>query len=424
MSYAGKGILVRLNRCLDRQALALHAAAAALFCAAAFALLPNGFAWFGALLIACTLLVPERFARAWRDHRSALRWILWMSLAVVVLTVASMQSTGQDWSAVDNYARFLLLPWCALMVCALAPARQWLWLGALAGVAIAFVLAVREDATGVVRVEAGHNSIVFANAVLMLLVIAVYCRPAGRRPQVFIALAAALAMGLVAIILSGTRGTLPGFGLMLLVAVLGGVDGNKRWRWAGCLSVAMACLLVLMWKIPWLASQTRLDGIQVDLQHYAQGNVDSPIGARLQFLELAWHAFVEHPWAGVGLNRFAMEIQSLPQCVQNLGFCQLGHAHNDLAQWAATLGIPGLLVIVAIYLVPLLQFLKLVRRDTRKSASGAAWAGLMLVLVFLLSGMTQSMFSHALSTMTYVVFVGLLLGLALRESTGRTPGLA
>ena len=112
------------------------------------------------------------------------------------------------------------------------------------------------------------------------------------------------------------------------------------------------------------------------------------------------------------------------QRVQNLGFCQLGHAHNDLAQWAATLGIPGLLVIVAIYLVPLLQFLKLVRRDTRKSASGAAWAGLMLVLVFLLSGMTQSMFSHALSTMTYVVFVGLLLGLALRESTGRTPGLA
>ena len=73
--------------------------------------------------------------------------------------------------------------------------------------------------------------------------------------------------------------------------------------------------------------------------------------------------------------------------------------------------------------MPLLQFLELIRRDNRKSASGAAWAGLMLVLVFLLSGMTQSMFSHALSTMTHVVFVGLLLGLALGESTGRTPGL-
>ena len=112
VSYAGKGILVRLNRCLDRQALALHAATGALFCAAAFALLPKGFAWFGALLIACTLLVPERFAKAWRDHRPVLRWVLWMSLAVVALTVASMQSTGQGWSAVDNYARFLLLPWC------------------------------------------------------------------------------------------------------------------------------------------------------------------------------------------------------------------------------------------------------------------------------------------------------------------------
>ena len=41
---------------------------------------------------------------------------------------------------------------------------------------------------------------------------------------------------------------------------------------------------------------------------------------------------------------------------------------------------------------------------------------MMLVLAFFLCGMTQSMFAHALSTMTYVVFVGLLLGLALRES--------
>ena len=167
MPDVGKGILMRLNHRLDRQAIAQRTAAGALFCAAAFALLPNGFAWFGALLIACTALLPDGFSRAWCSHRLGLRPVLWLSLAVVVLAVTSMRLTGQNWSVVDNYARFLLLPWSALMVCALAPARQWLWLGALTGVAIAFALAVCELATGAVRVEAGHNSIVFANAVLM-----------------------------------------------------------------------------------------------------------------------------------------------------------------------------------------------------------------------------------------------------------------
>ena len=67
--------------------------------------------------------------------------------------------------------------------------------------------------------------------------------------------------------------------------------------------------------------------------------------------------------------------------------------------------------------------MRLIRSDDRKPANGAAWAGVMLVLVFLLSGMTQSMFSHALTTMTYVIFIGLLLGLALRESADGSPNL-
>jgi O-antigen ligase len=186
----------------------------------------------------------------------------------------------------------------------------------------------------------------------------------------------------------------------------------------------MLALLALMWTVPWLASQTRLDSIQTDLQHFSAGQVDSPIGARLKFLSLAWDAFLEHPWAGVGLDQFDARVKMLPVCAQDLGICQLGHAHNDIAHWSATLGIPGLLVIIAIYLLPLLQFVRIIRADNQKTTAGAAWTGLVLVLVFFLSGMTQSMFSHALTTMAYVIFVGLLLGLALRESAQHARNIA
>ena len=65
------------------------------------------------------------------------------------------------------------------------------------------------------------NAIVFANAVLMLLVMVVYCRPEGAKPWIFVSVAAALVMGVVAIVLSGTRGALPGFGLMLRALEMG-----------------------------------------------------------------------------------------------------------------------------------------------------------------------------------------------------------
>ena len=38
-----------------------------------------------------------------------------------------------------------------------------------------------------------------------------------------------------------------------------------------------------------------------------------------------------------------MLVGQLPECRgQEPTVCKLHHAHNDLAQWAATLGIPGL----------------------------------------------------------------------------------
>ena len=412
-----------LKQRIDRHAVAVRLGACALFSSAAFTLLPKGFAIFGAFLIACTFLVPERFIAAWREHRRVLSWITGMCAAVILLAVTSMQLTGREWQVLDKYARFLLMPWCALLACALSPPRVWLWAGALLGVSIAFAVALTEDASGVARVGGWHNSIVFANAVLALLVIAVYCRPEGQRPWIYLSIAVALVLGVVTIVLSGTRGAMPGFGLMLLVAVVGGGSGRRRWYRSGGMLAFMLFVLLLMWTVPWLASQTRLDGIQTDLQRYAQGHVDSPVGARLQFLSLAWQAFLDHPLTGVGLDNFAPQVKLLPQCVRDLGICQLGHAHNDIAQWSATLGVPGLLAIISIYLVPFVLFVRLIRSDDRKPANGAAWAGVMLVLVFLLSGMTQSMFSHALTTMTYVIFIGLLLGLALRESADGSPNL-
>ena len=144
----------------------------------------------------------------------------------------------------------------------------------------------------------------------------------------------------------------------------------------------------------------------------------------MKFLSLAWHAFLDHPWMGLGIDRFGTLVDQLPECrAQELTVCKLHHAHNDLAQWSATLGIPGLVLIVALYLLPATQFLRIIIANRLIVPKGSAWAGLILVSVYVLSGITQSMFAHALTTTLYAVLVGLLLGLALRENP-TTPGVA
>lgn len=404
------------QRHLERQHFAASTAALSLACATALIFLPKGFAAFGVLLAATTLLVPDLLADAWRKVGHVLGPIALLAVLVLGWTILSMQFSGQGWRTIDNYARFLLMPWCALLAFALAPSRFWLWVGGMFGVALACAIAIAEMVSGFERAGGGGNPIVFANAVLALLVLVVYCRPQDKRPWTLPLLAVMLVLGTIAIVLSGSRGVLPGLGLLVLIAAIGSGGRGARFR-IGVSLGALLLLLALMCAVPWLTAHMRLENIQTDLQRYSTGHVDSAVGARLEFLSLAWRAFLDHPWTGVGIDRFGTLVDQLPVCrTQELTVCTLRHAHNDLAQWSATLGIPGVFLIVALYLLPASRFLRIIVAHRLTVPKGSTWAGLMLVVVYVLSGITQSMFAHALTTTLYAVLMGLLLGLALREN--------
>lgn len=398
-------------------ALAKAMTAAALVCATALVFLPKGMAAFAVLLVIATLLIPRPILKAWKQSKSVISTFTLLGLLVLFLAIFSMRLTGQDWDTVDNYSRFLLMGWCGLLAFAVAPSRVWLWCGACVGVAGAFAMAAWEMWWGSERAGAGSNPIVFANEVLALLVVVVYCRPQRHSAWSLMIVVVGLLLGTAAIVMSGSRGAMPGLGVMVLVAVFGNGGRSGAMR-LGIAMLLLVVFLALLWSIPWLATHMRLENIQSDLEGYFNGRVDSAIGARLQFLSLAWHAFLDHPWTGVGIDRFGILVQQLPACSrQDLGVCGLGHAHNDLAQWSATLGVPGLIAILSIYLVPAFQFLRAIVRGPRRIPLGAAWAGLMLIVVYMLSGMTQSMFAHAMTVSQYAVLVGFLSGLALRESS-------
>lgn len=393
----------------------------AAFSAAACLVVPKGLAVFAVLLALATLMLPEAFIRAPAGSRRSLSWLLAVPVLVLAVAGASMVWSGQGLHVLDNPSRLLLIPWCACLARTGQLDRRSVWLGAMTGLAIAFAIAIFELVGGSDRADAGANPIVFANAVLVLLVVAVFCRPEGRRPWILVAVATMFALSVVTIVLSGSRGVLPGLGLILLVVLVG---GNRRRRWVrlGMSASAVVLLFSLLWSVPWLSAQTRLDAVHSDWEAYGQGQVDTPVGARLALLSLAGDAFRRAPWTGVGIDQFGREVRNAPHCqVTGRHLCQLSHAHNDIAQWSATMGLPGLVALLAIYAVPLGVAVALVRRAAPAAPLGAGWAAGMLVVVHVMSGLTQSMFAHAMTTSAYAVFIGLLLGIAMREAADPHP---
>jgi O-antigen ligase len=403
-----------------RQRTAHWLAQIGLFCLPALVLtVPINLLPYGLLLLASTLLAPELLWRARHMGGQPVKVLTWLMLAVLALGLLSVLLFEQGLRDVDNRSRFVVIPWIALWVCALRPDLRWLWRGALAGLLVTFAMSLWQVLQGAPRAELFTNAIVLADIVMVLMVLLVFCRPSRRWSLVIVGMAA----GCGTIVLTGSRGVFAALLALLVVLAL-----SLRWRTGTArLSVLAGMLAIgatLLLSVPELRHQVRLSELHSDMQRMEQGDSDSSAGARVERLQVAWDTFLDHPLVGVGIGHFDDAMQRVPVCRENPDEqrCHLGHAHNDVAEWAATQGMPGLLLLLAVYGVPLWVFVRLHRRSGRSTFRGPAAAGIMIVTTYVLCGLTQSMFAHQMTASFYVTIVGLLAGLSILE--GARHGVA
>lgn len=405
----------------ERAHLADTVAGVGLFCLPALVIcMPSGLLPYALLLLISTGLGFARLRYAAGEMGRPLQMLLGLSLLLIVTAVVWMAKFENGLVDVGNRSRFLMLPWVALWAYALRPHTLLLWRGALVGISGALLLAVVQTLAGLPRAEGWSNAIVFADMALVLLVLVLFCRPQNSWRLPLLAL---LAVGVI-IVLSGSRGVWLGLvaTVLTLFACMKWASIRTRGLIFATLAV-MAALLVLT--VPALMQQLRLDELHHDVQRMEAGDNDSSAGARVERLHVAWDTFLQHPVTGVGIGRFDDAMKQLPICQQEWRQrCHLGHAHNDLAEWAATQGVPGVLLLLAVYGVPLVMFSRLYRSSGRKSFRGPAAAGVMVVVVYVFCGLTQSMFAHQVTASFYIAIVGVLIGLALGERRDRRTEVA
>lgn len=392
----------------------------AVWSAGALIFIEGGLYGIAAGLLAITLGLCQPHAPAMQTPRDPrLLWLTALMVLVVGLVALSAQLHARPLRVIDNSMRLLVLPWSAWVTWRIGLSWRWLWWGAAAGIVIAFGMACWQMDAGWLRAGGKGNPLVFANLLLVSLAMVLFVAPASRWRAVAMALLAVLAG--VGIAFAGSRASLLIAWLLCVLAFVyaAGRQGvHRRGAWV-VLSTALLALLVAL--TPRLHATLRWANVASDLSRFSQGDADSPLGARLQFLQLAWQSLREHPWQGVGVEGFGGVVRAWHGCqVQPPpGLCALGHAHNDLAEWAATLGLPGLLAISLVYGVPLAMFIRIIRRVGDAARAPAARAGVAVVAVYAACGLTQSMFAHAATASAYALFVGVLLGMAWREDARR-----
>lgn len=251
----------------------------------------------------------------------------------------------------------------------------------------------------------------------------------------------ALLMGLCAFVSLGWR--LTRWRLEQGVKILGGLAGlygsflsQSRGGWLA-LPILVIVLILLSrlsrrWKMLLAATalvavggiysgshlvQDRVQEAATELSEYARGaNPDTSIGLRMQFWQASIDMFLEHPFTGVGLQNIQREFQQRAQSGEMTPtVVTFNHSHNDMLWAMAALGIPGMLALLAVYLVPLTLFVRTSRHADARIAV-ASRMGIVLVLGYMIFGFTEAMFAITMNTAFYAGMLAILVALTRGQS--------
>lgn len=235
------------------------------------------------------------------------------------------------------------------------------------------------------------------------------------------ALAAVLA--LYGALLSLSRGPLLAFIPVFLLVVLLHARRTGRWRQGlAVLGVALAgVVLAVTWVQPQLMQRLAEAHVEADTYSHAH-DAEGSVRERLELWRTARQAFEEHPWSGVGLGQFGVFARAqVAHGRSDTSIAQYQHAHSEYLDAAATGGIPGLLVMLLIFLVPLAYFLKHTN-DPDETAATTAMLGLASVGIYALCALTDNVFYRAMPhSLYFFLATGLAVLVAQQRSAAQAP---
>ncbi len=230
-----------------------------------------------------------------------------------------------------------------------------------------------------------------------------------RRPLWALCLLVGALGGVMASVLSGTRGGWIALPLLLLLfqrGFIGWLSGRHR----AAVWLVIAGLLVGLYALPQTGVQHRVALAVTELTHYLQGESapTASVTTRLEMWRGALRLILERPLLGHGSEGYREGMRELVEAGRIApAVLSHGHAHNDLLEAWVKRGLPALLGLLALYLLPVWMFRSgLAHPDLSHRA--LAVAGLLLPVAFMDFGLTYSFFAYSVGVAVYASWLVIL----------------
>ena len=339
---------------------------------------------------------------------SETKMLSWLGIGyfmVMSLSVLVSSEPTNAWTHLSRISYFLFAPFMALAITQVNISMEVLLRSFKAGSVLVGMIAL----SGFMMASEGgrfsgmYNPNTFGDLSVLMLFFSISNISAEGKRDFWFSVAAAV-LGVTAIVMSSSRGSLIALILLFIVYILLML---KSYQKKNLLTIILFMVVSLGANL-YLSHTTTSRILSVNKE--AQ-NSNSSFGQRLDMYKGGWKAFKDSPLIGYGYHNCGSATARYvnQDVLTQKHFLARWHLHDESLTNLVNAGILGFISLWALFLFPLFLFLK----NYKKSVS--ARAGIMFIVGYILLGLSHTLFGYEYETAFFVVMLACLL----HQTTGK-----
>ncbi|MFO7577916.1 MAG: O-antigen ligase family protein [Pelovirga sp.] len=355
--------------------------------------------WGSALFIVMAVISVLVLGKDWRCYDKNIKLLYAAMGLFVVVSALGLVNTENFSSGLSRLEKLLFLVLAYPLAVAIRRLDLNLFLPFLYGLLVsgpvyAFAAYYYNHYVNISRATGFYSSIIFGTAAMTVaLLVAAGQFGAGSPKCSRLIILFSFICAVIAAIASGTRGVWLAFPVVLTL-----------WMVVSLRSLTLkkaTVLFVLIFSVVLVFSQNEYAHVRVqqvfsDLQSFRSGEkVNTSVGVRLMLWEEAVSIWHDNPFLGTGPGDFRFDIKNRIDSNQTPLQKGYTHAHNIFLHALATTGVVGCAgLIVFVFVVPGLVFVRMGYDKLSRNLSAQSVMGLTLLLAFAVFGLTEGWTIH------------------------------
>ncbi|MEE8151223.1 MAG: O-antigen ligase family protein, partial [Nitrosomonadaceae bacterium] len=370
------------------------------------------FTLFALLALGVALVAVYSHRPRWDAELRALAWLL---LANFLLVLPNLILARDGILSLENPVRMLLMLPVILAVMRFGLKTRWVCTGMSIGMlAAAPVVTWQHYVQGVAQPGIYYWHLNFSevamSAFAMLLAACISDR--DRFTPLYLA---GLLAALYCVIISGSRGSLLAIVPIVLFLVWWGCRQGTLKQMLSSRRILLLPGILLFMGIVIISNGLFIDRVELAVKqtsdYFMKGNAGTSVGVRLELWKGTLLAAREYPLLGIGeRDREIFLREKIAEGELKSYVANKRHAHNDFFGALQNRGVPGLIMQLLIYALPMLIFLRALNKAKREQLV-AALGGALVTISYATYSLTQVPMYNGQPLVFYIVTTSLCIGI-------------